>query len=42
MISATPGFVELAKKAGADDCIEKPFSRKDLISTIEKFVHAFD
>ena len=38
MISASPGFIEPAKAAGADACIEKPFSRSELFSVIDKYV----
>jgi CheY-like chemotaxis protein len=38
MISASPGFVEPARAAGADACIEKPFSRVELFSIIDKYV----
>jgi DNA-binding response OmpR family regulator len=40
MVSATPGIREMAKLAGANDCIEKPFSKKELIAIIEKNIRA--
>ena len=38
IISATQGIEKLAKEAGADDFIEKPFEIKDLLSLIEKWL----
>ena len=38
MISASAGFVIPAMEAGADECIEKPFSRKELFTTIDKYL----
>jgi FixJ family two-component response regulator len=40
MVSATPGIKEMAKQAGANDCIEKPFTKKELIAIIEKNIRA--
>jgi CheY-like chemotaxis protein len=42
MISASAGFVQLALSAGADACIEKPFSRKELFSTIDQHIQRID
>jgi len=39
MISASANFVEPAKAAGADACIEKPFSRKELFNTIDHYIN---
>ena len=39
MISASAGFVEPAKAAGADACIEKPFSRRELFDTIDHYIN---
>ena len=36
MVSATPGIREMAKQAGANDYIEKPFTKKELLDIIEK------
>ena len=36
ILSATPGMLEIAKKAGADDFIEKPFAKAFLIQKIEE------
>jgi FixJ family two-component response regulator len=38
MISATPEIGILAKKAGAEDYLEKPFSISSLLEKIKKFV----
>jgi CheY-like chemotaxis protein len=40
MVSATPGIRAMAKEAGANDCIEKPFTRGELIAIIEKNMRA--
>jgi CheY-like chemotaxis protein len=42
MISASAGFVQLAMTAGADACIEKPFTRKELFTTIEQYIKTSD
>jgi DNA-binding response OmpR family regulator len=42
IISASTGFVELAISAGADACIEKPFSRKELFTTIDQQIRRAD
>ncbi len=39
MISATPEIGMLAKKAGAEDYLEKPFSISVLLQKIKKFLH---
>ena len=39
IISASAGFVQTATAAGADDWIEKPFSRKELISKIDRCIY---
>ena len=39
MISATPEIGMLAKKAGAEDYLEKPFSINLLLSKIKKFLN---
>jgi CheY-like chemotaxis protein len=39
IISASPGFVQLALSAGADACIEKPFLRKELFTTIDQHIN---
>ena len=38
MVSASPGLAEMAKSAGADDYLEKPFHLKELLATVEKYV----
>jgi DNA-binding response OmpR family regulator len=38
MISATPEIATLAKKAGAEDYLEKPFSITSLLEKIKKFI----
>lgn len=38
IISATPGINVMAEHAGADGFIEKPFSVKDLLLEVEKFI----
>ncbi len=40
MISASPGFAPLAITAGADDCLEKPFQMKDLLSKVERLLNS--
>ncbi len=40
IVSATPGIGKLAKEAGADDFIEKPFQMKELLNVVEKWVKA--
>jgi CheY-like chemotaxis protein len=42
IISASAGFVQPAIAAGADACIEKPFSRNELFATIDKYVNKYD
>jgi DNA-binding response OmpR family regulator len=39
VLSATPGMLEIAKSAGADDFIEKPFAKAFLIQKIEEHTH---
>src|SRR4051812_10436366 len=36
MISATPAIEVLAKDAGADAAVEKPFKRKDILDVVAK------
>jgi CheY-like chemotaxis protein len=36
IISATPGVKDMSIAVGADDCLEKPFSKKDLLAIIQK------
>lgn len=38
IVSATPGIRRMAKDAGADDFIEKPFQVKDLLKVVEKWI----
>ncbi|MEO8821051.1 MAG: response regulator [Ginsengibacter sp.] len=38
IVSATPGIGKMAKEAGADDFIEKPFQIKDLLSIVSKYI----
>ena len=38
MISAYPGLAPLAKTAGADDYLEKPFLIKELLSKVERLL----
>ena len=38
IVSATPGIGKLARDAGADDFIEKPFQIKDLLGVVEKWI----
>lgn len=38
MVSASPGIANMAKSAGADDCLEKPFHLKELLATVKKYV----
>jgi CheY-like chemotaxis protein len=42
MISANHSFVKPASAAGADACIPKPFSRDELLTTIEHLVGSSD
>ena len=39
MISANPNIVRLAKAAGAEAAIEKPFKMKDLRGSVENLLH---
>jgi DNA-binding response OmpR family regulator len=38
MVSATPGLEKLAKQAGADDFLEKPFRKKELLDMVGKYI----
>jgi DNA-binding response OmpR family regulator len=38
IVSASPGIAELAKEAGADDFIEKPFQINELLTVVEKWI----
>lgn len=38
IVSATPGIAKMARDAGADDFIEKPFQVKDLLTLVEKWI----
>ena len=38
MISATPGIAHLAREAGADDFLEKPFKTRDLLNLISRHI----
>lgn len=38
LMSATPGILNMAKNAGADDFIEKPFSKLHLTRKIEQYL----
>lgn len=38
IVSATPGIGKMAREAGADDFIEKPFQIKDLLSIVSKWI----
>lgn len=38
IVSATPGIGKMAREAGADDFIEKPFQIKDLLNVVEKWI----
>lgn len=38
IISATPGLARLAENASADDYLEKPFSVKELLAMIAKYL----
>jgi CheY-like chemotaxis protein len=38
MVSATPGLAALSKEAGADDFIEKPFRKNDLLDMVAKHI----
>lgn len=40
MVSASPSISRLAKAAGADDFIEKPFRNKDLVAMVDKYTAA--
>ena len=40
ILSATPGIEHIAKNAGADAFIEKPFSKKHLVYTIETVINS--
>ena len=40
IVSATPGLALLAKNAGADDFIEKPFKKIDLLDLVAKYAAA--
>jgi CheY-like chemotaxis protein len=42
MISAYHKLKKKAKEAGVDDFIEKPFELKDLLRTIDKYIHLPD
>ncbi len=37
MVSATPGLGELARNAGANDFLEKPFRTKELLDLVAKY-----
>jgi CheY-like chemotaxis protein len=39
MVSASMNIGELAKEAGADDFVEKPFRIKTLLEVVSKYVH---
>ena len=39
MISASPGIAVQSRDAGADDFIEKPFDRSDLLNVVEKHIN---
>ena len=38
IVSATPGISEMAKEAGADDFLEKPFQMKELLKMVAKWI----
>lgn len=38
IVSATPGIASMAKEAGADDFIEKPFQMKDLLKVVARWI----
>ena len=38
IVSASPGIKTMAKEAGADDFIEKPFQMKDLLKVVAKWI----
>ena len=38
MLSATPGIEPLAKNAGADDFVEKPFNTGNLMTIVAKYL----
>lgn len=38
IVSATPGIEKMAREAGANDFIEKPFQIKDLLGVVEKWI----
>jgi len=38
MVSASPHIARLAKEACADDFLEKPFKRRDLLGMVEKYL----
>lgn len=38
MISASPGITILAKQAGANDSIEKPFMLNDLLAKVGRWI----
>ncbi|WP_247233421.1 PleD family two-component system response regulator [Telluribacter sp. SYSU D00476] len=38
MISATPGIAQLAREAGADDFLEKPFKSRELLDVIARHI----
>lgn len=40
VVSATPGIEQTALQAGADAFLEKPFTSKSLLDTIEQLVYA--
>lgn len=42
MLSANPHIGQLAKEAGADDFLEKPFKLKDLLEMINKYLPAVE
>lgn len=38
MISASPDIVKLAKEAGADDCVKKPFDIDQLLKVVDAYI----
>jgi CheY-like chemotaxis protein len=40
MVSASPNIANMARAAGAEDFIEKPFRNKELVALVEKHVSA--